>query len=93
MAVMNAALYYVGIAILLGSIYVLKVIDIENVLEMLGLHAPLWMKGGKLDPQLHIGTTEDEISPERSSQWWTDDEQFQLERRAFFSKVRKHASS
>ena len=88
MAVTEGLLYAAGMAIVLGSIFVLKYTDTENSLTKLVLYIPMWISGrceklnledipGKYMPP----------KPEYSSKWWKGEKQFQLERRAIFSKV------
>ena len=92
MAVLGVSLYSAGIAILLGSVYAFKFIRIENYLTKLVLHLSAWLKigPGKLDLQNQLPIQTTKTVPEASeytSSWWTDEKQFQLERRAIFSKV------
>jgi hypothetical protein len=91
MAVLEASLYSAGIAIILASIYVLKFCNID--ISQLALHVAVkvGLRPQKLDIPEEIRTAKEEEEPkatEFSSGWWTDEKQFQLERRAVFSKVR-----
>jgi hypothetical protein len=94
MASIEASLYSAGIAILLASVYVLRFIRIENSLGKLVFLFPPWLGGriGKYNLQAHVQVPlatakEESVASEYTSKWWTDQKQFDLERRAIFSKV------
>ena len=86
----EASLYSAGIAILLFLIYFLNFIGFEGFLGRIAIHAPYGIggRGDKLESRdVPTSTAKERDSSQHSSRWWTDADQFRLEKRAFFSKV------
>jgi hypothetical protein len=92
MAALDASLYYsLGLGILFIAAYTLSNLRFEAVSTRFSSILGKSKKGeSKLLISPETAATDASVLPaELSSKWWTDEEIFQLERRAIFSKVGK----
>jgi hypothetical protein len=95
MAALDASLYYsVGCGIILAIVYAVSHLQFENISTKIRLALRKSQKGGLEEHTTSRGTAgaaDAVITPKISPSWWNEEEIFQLDRRAIFSKVNQPA--
>jgi hypothetical protein len=95
MAALDASLYYsVGCGIILAIVYALSHLPFENISTKIRLALRKSQKAGLEEHTTLLetaGAADAVLTPKISPSWWNDEEIFQLERRAIFSKVNQPA--